>query len=299
MNIGKLRRFLQPAQGFCMEFVEIRDQTLARNYILQGLWFARAVPLTPVSVRATLEWCFEVASGGHALPPIAFVADVGGLVFGTDRSSLERHSSRVTEWLPTLIRSYEDHVLGKLYADWTFERATDAIRRYSGYERVKGLAYTIQQIRQRSGFGGVELAPAIIRGLLQSSGENLLADGYESLTRDGPHPVFQQQLEHLIQAFRKSAEVLGIEDLIALEQRTALADMGQYVAHRQILTTTARIEAELPTRPVRPLAGRKEVPTRIHDEDQYPVGGYSSIATRGSIESLLHSQLAYMEPQES
>jgi hypothetical protein len=31
------------------------------------------------------------------------------------------------------------------------------------------------------------------------------------------------------------------------------------------------------------------------DEDQYPVGGYSSISTRGSIESLLHSQLAYME----
>jgi hypothetical protein len=39
------------------------------------------------------------------------------------------------------------------------------------------------------------------------------------------------------------------------------------------------------------------VPTRVTDEDQYPVGGYSSISTRGSIESLLHSQLAYMEPQ--
>jgi hypothetical protein len=37
------------------------------------------------------------------------------------------------------------------------------------------------------------------------------------------------------------------------------------------------------------------VPTRILDEDQYPVGGYTSISTRGSVESLLHSQLAYME----
>ena len=33
------------------------------------------------------------------------------------------------------------------------------------------------------------------------------------------------------------------------------------------------------------------------DEDQYPVGGYTSISTRGSIESLLHSQLAYMEDE--
>jgi hypothetical protein len=39
------------------------------------------------------------------------------------------------------------------------------------------------------------------------------------------------------------------------------------------------------------------VPTRVLDEDNYPVGGYSSISTKGSIESLLHSQLAYMEPE--
>jgi hypothetical protein len=40
------------------------------------------------------------------------------------------------------------------------------------------------------------------------------------------------------------------------------------------------------------------VPTRVLDEDQYPVGGYTSISTKGSIESLLHSQLAYMETEE-
>jgi hypothetical protein len=48
---------------------------------------------------------------------------------------------------------------------------------------------------------------------------------------------------------------------------------------------------------VKPLVGRKEVPTRVLDEDQYPVGGYTSISTKGSIESLLHSQLAYMEKE--
>jgi hypothetical protein len=40
------------------------------------------------------------------------------------------------------------------------------------------------------------------------------------------------------------------------------------------------------------------VPTRIRDEDTYPVGGFSSLSTRGSLESLLHSQLAYMEKDE-
>ena len=37
-------------------------------------------------------------------------------------------------------------------------------------------------------------------------------------------------------------------------------------------------------------------PTRILDEDAYPVGGFTSISTRGSMESLLQSQLAFMEP---
>src|SRR5262249_9488589 len=81
--------------------------------------------------------------------------------------------------------------------------------------------------------------------------------------------------------------VLGPEDVLALEQKTALADMGQYVAYRQILQATARIESRLPARPVRPLVGRKEVPTRIHDEDQYPVGGHPSPSTPRPVADLL------------
>lgn len=282
-----------------MEFVELRDPAQARQFLLQGFRVQRTTRHTSASIRLALEWCFEVASGGHALPPTGFIADLGGIAFGIESGQRERPTGNIPEWPHALIRNYEDHVLGKLYADWTFERATDALRRYSGRDRVKGLAYVVKQIRERTGFGGVELAPSIIRTLLKLTNVQLLAEVHESLNQEGSLALLQSHVEQLIQAFRKSAEVLAVEDLIALEQRTALSDMGQYVAHRQILTTTARIEAELPTRPVRPLVGRKEVPTRIHDEDQYPVGGYSSIATRGSVESLLHSQLAYMEPHES
>src|SRR5262249_57603158 len=55
------------------------------------------------------------------------------------------------------------------------------------------------------------------------------------------------------------------------------------------------LSGPVPHQKVKPLAGRQEVPTRVLDEDTYPVGGYSSISTKGTIESLLHSQLAYME----
>ena len=99
----------------------------------------------------------------------------------------------------------------------------------------------------------------------------------------------------MIAATRRMAEVLALEDVIALEQRTALADMGQYVAHRQVLQMANRLEEGLPRHKIKPLAGRREVPTRVLDEDTYPVGGFTSISTKGSVESLLHSQLAYME----
>ena len=281
-----------------MTLTELRDLDVARRYVAQGLWLQRSVPPLAETVRPVLEWSLEIASSGQPLPPVGFVADVGHIALGVDAEHRLKEPLHLPGFPAALARSYEDHVLGKLYADWLFERAGDALRRYTDKERPRGLAYIVRQIRERGGLGGVELSPAVIRGLLSVNSEKLLAEARDDLQTHGPLPLLVTQYQELVAAARRMAEVLAPEDVLALEQRTALADMGQYVAHRQILKTTARLEAELPTRPVKPLAGRKDVPTRIHDEDQYPVGGYSSLANRGSIENLLHSQLAFMENEE-
>jgi hypothetical protein len=283
-----------------MEPIELRDLEAARRYVVEGLWLQRAVKPSAATVKDALGWAMEIASGGHPLPPVGFVADVGHVAFGADAEHRLKEPLHVPGWPPNLGRQYEDHVLGRLYADWTFERASDALRRYQvGKERTRGLAYVVDQVRERAGFTGVMLPPAVIRGLMSSNPDDVLAAAWDGLMRDGPSDLLVRLYEDLVAAGRRMAEVLGPEDVIALEQKTALADMGQYVAHRQILQTTGRIEARLPARPVRPLVGRKEVPTRVHDEDQYPVGGYSSISTKGTIESLLHSQLAYIEEDRS
>jgi len=281
-----------------MTSTEIRDLDLARRYVLQGLLIQRALPPLPGTVRSVLEWSLEIASSGQPLPPTGFVADVGHAALGTDSEHRTKEPQPIPGFPAALARSYEDHVLGKLYADWLFERAGDALRRYADKDRPRGLAYIIRQIRERGGLGGVLLSPAILRGMLGEDGEKLLRQGRDDLQREGPLPLLVSQYHELIAAARRMAEVLAPEDVLALEQRTALADMGQYVAHRQILRTTSRLEADMPVRPVQALAGRKEVPARIQDEDQYPVGGYASLSTRGSIESLLHSQLAFMELDE-
>ncbi len=275
---------------------ELRDLDEARRYVLQGFWLGRIAPRAD-TVGPILDWANAILGNGDPLPPIGFVADIGQIALGLDAGRQDRPPS--PGWPAALADNYLHHVLGKFYADPAFERAGHALARYAPADRPRGLAFLLRQFRERAGLGGVEFSNAVIRSLRQMNPNDLLAEGAASLAQDGPLPLLKSQIEELVSAVRRLPDVLGPEDAIALEQRTALADLSRFIAHRQILAQTARFEARLPARPPRPPVGRREVPTRVLDEDQYPVGGYTSISNRGSVESLLHSQLAYMEPEES
>jgi hypothetical protein len=281
---------------------EIRDADAARRWLAQGLWLQRVLAPAAAMVRPALRWALEVASVGQPLPPVGFVADVGQLVLGADwavrRESATAHLPGVP---PALPRTYEDYVLGKLSADWTFARAADALRGYQGEQqerdRARGLAFLVGQFRARADFAATELSPAIIKSLLDLPAQEVLAEGWDSLVREGLHPLLNKQYESLIAASRRIGEVLAPEDVFELEHRTALADFGERVALRQVLRAASHLQTALPRRPPHPRAGRHEVATNIHEEDTYPVGGFSSLSTRGSVESLLHSQLAFMEKE--
>jgi hypothetical protein len=278
-----------------MDHPELRDADEARAFLAHGLWLQRVVRPAAGSCRPALEWALEVASRGDPLPPVGFVADLGNLVFGTDARPDKTTPVPVPGWPAYLPREYEDYVLGKVYADGSFERAADAARGFKGRDRVRGLAYLVGQLRDRADLPGVLLSPAAVRNLMAEPAEGVLSRAWDEMTRDGPTPRLAPMYAQLVAGFRRVGDLLADEDVTALEQRTALADFGQYVAHRQIVQTVALLERDLPGRPVRPLPGRREVPTRVRDDDVYPIGGYSSISTKGTIESLLHSQLAYME----
>jgi hypothetical protein len=282
-----------------MSVHELRDLDEARRFLLQGLWLQRVLPPSPATVRAALEWCLEIASAGQPLPPTGFVADAGHVAFGLDWEARVRREDRPVPGVPPgLLRAYEDHVLGKFYADGTFAEAGEFLRTYQGRDRSRGLAFVLDQFRERAGFAGVELSPGAIKTALEADPQEVLAEGWSALERDGLQPLLAELLHALIAGARGSAEMLGREDLFELKRRTALDDLGQRLALRQVLQAANRLEDALPAHRPRPAAGRQEVPTRVLDEDTYPVGGFASLSTRGSIESLLHSQLAYMEKDE-
>jgi hypothetical protein len=271
-----------------------------RTFLAQGLWLQRAMPPSTQTIRPALEWALEVVSQGHPLPPLGFVADLGHVAFGMDwENKAGRQKTAVPNVPPNLLATYEDHVLGKIYADWTFSTAGEAVRRFrEGRDRARGLAFIINQLRQRAGFAGVMFSPGILTTIVNEAPEAVLEQGLESLQKEGLHPYLSALYDSLITCTRRLVDVLGQEDILELQTGTALDEEGDRMAFRQVAQAASVLENSLPRHRVRPLPRRQEVPTRVLDEDTYPVGGFSSISNRGTIESILHSQLAYIEEKE-
>lgn len=281
-----------------MTSVQLRDSDAARRYLTQGLWLQRLSPTNSESIRAPLHCALCLAAADHSLPPTGFIADVIRLVMN-ERSVAGERSPIVNDLSPEKVRAYEDYVLGKLYADAAFERASVAISRYPAEDRIRAIAWMIARICERTGVPGVLLSPAVARNLSGHSPEELVKQGTESLQTEGLTPLLNQGYDELISRIRSTGQVLSPEDIFELEKGTALIEFGQRLALRQILRTADAIGSTLPRRVPRASSRARNVPTHILEEDMYPVGGFTSISTRGSIESLLHSQLAFMEKDEA
>lgn len=275
---------------------EIRDPGLARRYVLQGLLLSRAGTLTPGRVEDTLNWAMELVSQGEPMPLSGFVGDVGQIAIGTLRN-IDMEKLPVVPGLDHAdTRGYEDYVLGKLYVDLSFERSADAVLRYHGRDRQRAIAYLVQRLCERCELPCVLLSPAVIKGLVRMSAEKVLSAAWEDVQQIRVDRESIDDMRQMAVAFRRTGEVLGPEDIFELESGTALADFGQRIALRQVLRAAERLSSQLPQQKPRSLPRQYSVPSNMMEEDQYPIGGFTSISNRGTIESLVRSELAYIDP---
>ena len=278
---------------------ELRNPDDARVWVLQGLWLSRATAVGPEMVRRALDWAVEIASAGSPLPLVGFVADVGHVALGVGQPDVVEQAPAIPGLEAGMVREYEDYVVGRLYADLSFERASDALLGYQGRDRARGVAFLVSRLSSRAEIGGAILSPAVLKRLGDEPAETILAEGWESIRTEGLPPGLVRQYDEILAAMRSAGDLLGAEDVFELERRTALAEFGQRLALRQVLQMAEQLGDALPHyRPCPKSRRLLAVATPICDEDTYPVGGFASIANRGSIESLLHSQLTYMEPDE-
>ena len=272
--------------------------TSARRFLVEGLWLQRVVPPTPKHVKAVLEWAVEVASAGQPLPPLGFLADLGHAAFGT-QCVAGADFPEIPSMPPGLARTYEDHVLGKLFSDWTFEVAGElAPCRYQGRDRARGLAFVVQQFRERADFDALTLAQASSKGLIERTPDDVLAEGWDSLSRDGVLPMLPAMYESLVAAARRTAEVLGAK---TSSNWSTARPWPRWASGWRCGKCCRRRPAWKPTFPGSahsPASAAARFPLESSTKTPTRSAGFPRLPRAGSVESLLHSQLVFMESDE-
>jgi hypothetical protein len=244
---------------------------------------------------ATLACAMESAAQGHAILPLGVLDDLRTLLVEGPTARLAERAKDLLE--PAELRRYEDRLLGKLSMDDSFARASDAVARYEEPRKTRAIAFVADRLLDRLGVEGRQASLAGLKGARMLEPQRRRERMHELAATIGRgETTLDDDLTRIADAARSLPEALGAEDLLELERGTAVENFGHRIAFRLVVRTIERLAKSLPGAPPRRPSERRRAATNLTDEDAYPVGGYSSIATRGSIESLLQSQLAFMDP---
>jgi hypothetical protein len=207
---------------------ELRDPKLAQDYLLQSYLLSTSGTPDVARLTAALGWALELVSDGHSIPLLGFVSDLGHFANRTPVDENAEKASSVVEHRvdSSLLRRYEDYVLGKLYADLSLERGIDGLQKYKQRDRDKAIAYLINQVVQRTQLSGVLISPAVAKGLLSMKPERLIEE-LQCSQATALEQGLIQDFEALIQSVRNAGELLGAEDIIELERGSTSSSVGR------------------------------------------------------------------------
>lgn len=195
------------------------------------------------------------------------------------------------------MRGYEDHVLARLTSDRRWTRLTEAIAGLPKDLRPAGVGMIAAQLLSRLKLAqGTAVSTGVVRRFAARPPEEVLEAGRVALydAQIAAHVV--EGLAQLSRAARRTRELLSDAEVFLLENLAALKGLGARVALGQLAEVAQAVGERLPAR----LRGQPfedgDAPTSLEEDSAYPVGGFSSISTQGSLENLVTSELIYMEP---
>lgn len=277
--------------------LELRRRDRAESWLTAGLCLARVAQPSPDLGLRIAPWADRVLSDMGALPPIGVLADIGYLVTGA--------STRAPPPLPPLhadfaqlLHTYEDLVLGRLDADPRLDAVVFALARVPVEQRDRGVALFISRLCRRLGFSAaVALSPGISRRTMERPMNEVVSLGHAALADRGDiEGLLMAGYRDLIAGARRRGSLIGEAEVFLMENLDALGDLTQQIAIEQIIEVADALTAAIPRR-LKPSASAElsRVPTELAATDNYPTGGFSALATSGSIENLVSSELIYME----
>jgi vWA domain found in the FtsH ternary systems/N-terminal helical region fused to the FtsH ternary system vWA domain len=275
----------------------------AADWVAGGLCLARLVaPGADAATRAG-PWILATMGERLDLPPVGVVADIGALLFSGSLDPLRATSAASAAGiddpaLATAIRRYEDTVLGRLAADPRLVSAGFAVARLPERMHAQAVGILVAGLLLRLELdAGVEVPPGVVRSLTERTPRLTGQRGFTALREDAAlRERLTEGYSALVRAAQRSRDLLGDADLFALENLTVLGSMTQRMAVADVWRAQEVIHAAVPRRV--PRRRRKEgvAASRLEEESVYPVGGFSSVSTSGSLENLVTSELIYMDP---
>ena len=270
---------------------ELRDPEAAMDWLAAGLMLVRLRSPGPATLREVTPWIRAAAAEAPSLAPPGLIADVGTLL---TRPGVSMQPSPRGPLAATL-RSYEDEVLGRLAIDTHREAAADAVAALPEPLRPAAIALFVEQVLDRVGFSArTAISPGALRALDRMTGEEWLIRGSAALRSDASERL-TVSYGALVSCFQRTGHPIEPGDVAILEQLEMLTLRSERLALRQVVDTASALTAGLP-RKLRPTRRRSgHISTKLEDDSAYPVGGFSSISTCGSLENLVTSELALME----
>lgn len=269
------------------------DAQRAEGFLAACLTLARAPVHTPTWAGLAFE-TLEVTYGERPLvvaPTLVF--DLTVLLGGERLSPIHPSAPQPVR---DALRAYEDHVLAQLTSDRRWSRVSEGVVAAPKELKSAAVAMVASQLLQRlTGDAGTGVSQAIVRRVATQSTAELLELGRASLESPELAARIVEGFQMLAKGARRARELLTDAEVFVVENIASLKTLGARVALTQLATAAQRVEERLPARLRGHVFEDGDAPTALEEDSAFPVGGFSSIATVGSLENLVTSELIYMD----
>ncbi len=239
-------------------------------------------------------WIEGVSAELATLPPLGVILDLGRALFHRDRVQANVDAGRGP--VADARARYREHFFGRLLADRRLEAARDAVALLSPHQRTAAVIVVVDQILSRTRHIGAQVNAAKVRRIARRQITEISQSGFSALQDDESAELICAGYDALVSAARRTGALLADADLVALENLEALRSRAARFALTQVADAAQELERLVPRRIRRTKRVAGHHRSNLDDENTYPIGGYSSMSTNGTIENLVSSELAYMEP---
>jgi hypothetical protein len=280
--------------------MELDPQAL-RAYVLGSLHVRGSAHADfALRVRRALKWYREVVGRGARPVLFSLVFDLGFLLLEADgfpfRSLVDLASWPADERETRL--AYESRFLNTLLHDPSVRRATEAIAKDSSRDDLIARAISIvlrPLLETEPAPGAPTLNPVLLRELAPRGHVEPEEDArrWTEVVGSGANHVRElaSSLERIL-ASLGDRPAFAADDLAEIEHWSAYKRAAQRLAGRRV---AARAAALPPFDPRRARVHEDaEQETELPDAGYYPEGGFSELATKGTLENLVPSELLYL-----